>query len=271
MPHADSTAATLGTTTRRISRRRATSVTCRPAAPPKATSVNRRGSTPRRTETMRMPSAMLVLTTLEMPSAAAMALVPNWRAIALDRRLRRARVERNAPAEEVPRIEEAEDHVGVGDGRRGAAPAVAGGPRVGARALRSDVQDLAGHARDGAPAGAQRVDVERGERDLRDAHPLLPGELRLAVLQERDVGAGAPHVEGDQVALAEQAGRIRAGGHAARGARQHGAGGDAARLGDRRHAAVRLHDHHVTGVPRVLQLPAQARQIRATGPAPRRR
>ena len=28
-----------------------------------------------------MPSAMLVLTTLEMPSAAAMALVPNWRAI----------------------------------------------------------------------------------------------------------------------------------------------------------------------------------------------
>jgi len=38
--------ATFGTTTRRISRRRATSMTCSPAAPPKATSVNRRGSTP---------------------------------------------------------------------------------------------------------------------------------------------------------------------------------------------------------------------------------
>ena len=53
------------------------------------------------------------------------------------------------------------------------------------------------------------MDVERGQRDLRDADPLLPGELRLAVLQERNVGAGPAHVEGDQVALAEQAGRIR--------------------------------------------------------------
>src|SRR5206468_254819 len=48
MPHADSTAAAEGTITRWISRRRATSVMWSPAAPPKATSANRRGSTPRR-------------------------------------------------------------------------------------------------------------------------------------------------------------------------------------------------------------------------------
>src|SRR5207237_362359 len=55
MPQADSTAATAGTTTRRISRSRATSVTCSPAAPPNATSAKRRGSTPRRTETILIP------------------------------------------------------------------------------------------------------------------------------------------------------------------------------------------------------------------------
>src|SRR4030095_9989236 len=99
MPHADRTAATLGTTTRLISRRRATSMTCSPAAPPDATSVNPAGSTPRR------PA----------PGGG------------------------RAPAKEVPRLEEAEDHVGVGDGRGGAAPAVAGGPRVRPRALRSHV------------------------------------------------------------------------------------------------------------------------------------
>jgi len=40
MPHAESTAATDGTTTRWISRSRATSVTWSPAAPPNATSAN---------------------------------------------------------------------------------------------------------------------------------------------------------------------------------------------------------------------------------------
>jgi hypothetical protein len=77
MPQAESTAATEGTTTRRISRSRATSVMCSPAAPPKATSANWRGSTPRRTETILIPSAMLVLTTRVMPSAARSAVVPS--------------------------------------------------------------------------------------------------------------------------------------------------------------------------------------------------
>ncbi len=63
MPQAESTEATRGTTTRLISSMRATSVMCSPAAPPNESSVKRRGSAPRRTETSRMPSAMLVLTT----------------------------------------------------------------------------------------------------------------------------------------------------------------------------------------------------------------
>ena len=77
MPQADSTAATRGTTTRPISSRRATSVTWRAAAPPKARSANRRGSTPRRTETTRIPSAITVLMTRWMPSAATIRSVPS--------------------------------------------------------------------------------------------------------------------------------------------------------------------------------------------------
>ena len=67
MPQADSTAARRGRITRLRPSWRATSVTCRPAAPPNASIANRRGSTPRRTETSRMPSAMRVLMTRWMP------------------------------------------------------------------------------------------------------------------------------------------------------------------------------------------------------------
>ncbi len=205
MPHADSTAATVGTTTRRISSRRAISVTCRPAAPPKATRVNFRGSTPRRTDTMRMPSAMLVLTTFEMPSAATSGSVPSSAATFATAVRAASRPGRCARRESPGRIEEAEDDVGVGDGGRRAALAVGGGTRIGSCALRAHVQDSAGDPGDRPAAGAQRVNVEARQRHLRDAHPLFARELRLAILKQGDVGAGAAHVEGDQIALAEQA------------------------------------------------------------------
>ena len=83
IPHAESTDAARGTTMRVISSMRATSVMCRPAAPPKERSVKRRGSAPRRTDTSRMPSAMFVSTTRWMPSAASTRLVPSAVATAL--------------------------------------------------------------------------------------------------------------------------------------------------------------------------------------------
>ena len=95
MPQAESTAATRGRTTRVISSIRATSVTCRPAAPPKASRAKRRGSAPRRADTSRMPSAMFVFTTRWTPAAAAMGVVPTrvaraaiarWAAAASSRR-----------------------------------------------------------------------------------------------------------------------------------------------------------------------------------------
>src|SRR5215510_677063 len=160
MPQAESTAATRGTTTRVISSIRATPVTCSPAAPPKARSAKRRGSAPRRTETMRMPSAMFVLTTRWIPSAAATVLVPSR--FAGDRVVatvgKRRGTSTVAAAQEVGGIKEAEDDVGVGHGSRSAAAAVAGGAGQGARALRPDVENAARvHVGDGAAARAQGV------------------------------------------------------------------------------------------------------------------
>ena len=60
-----------------------------------------------------------------------------------------------------------EHDVGIGDGRRRAAAAVAGGTGLGARAFGPDPQD-AGRvdARDRSAAGAERDDVEARQRDL---------------------------------------------------------------------------------------------------------
>ena len=234
MPQAESTAARRGTITRRRSSWRAIAVTCRPAAPPKARSAKRRGSTPRRTETRRMPSAMRVLMTRWMPSAAAMRSTPSAAATRSTAASAAPPVEPGAAAEEVVGIEQPEDQVGVGHGRRRAAPAVAGGPGLGAGALGADVQHAAGiDPRDRAAAGADADDVERLQRDALAGEPPVGGDLRGAADDQRDVGAGAAHVEQDQVGLADQARGVAAAGDAAGRAGEHGAGGEPHGVGDR--------------------------------------
>ena len=49
--------------------------------------------------------------------------------------------DRHAPAQKVGRVEGLEDDVGVGDGRLGAAPAVADRTRIGAGAARADLEE----------------------------------------------------------------------------------------------------------------------------------
>src|SRR5258708_3527613 len=70
MPQADSTDATVGTMMRLISSSRATSAACKPAAPPKLSSANFRGSTPRRKVIRRMPSAIFRLIMRQMAATA---------------------------------------------------------------------------------------------------------------------------------------------------------------------------------------------------------
>ena len=69
MPQAENTAAFTGTTTRATPSSRASAAPCRPPPPPKAMSVNSRGSKPRLTETSFRALTMLALTTRITPRA----------------------------------------------------------------------------------------------------------------------------------------------------------------------------------------------------------
>ncbi len=170
--------------------------------------------------------------------------------VALQRRARRTGVERLRAAEEVIGVEVAAYEVGVGDRGPGTAASIAGRPRIGAGALRPDIEEAAAvDPGDRAAAGGDRRHVERGYVDLpaRD-HPLGDFE-RHPAFDEGDVGAGAAHVEGHKAAprvLAREIGaRLRAGGGAGK-QRMHGvAAGDRRRK--RHHAAVRLHQKTLLG------------------------
>ena len=102
-----------------------------------------------------------------------------------------------------------------------------------------------------------------GSATLARPDRLVAGEMRLAALEQRDVGAGPAHVEGDEVALAEQARGVPAPRDAAGRAREDGARGQAHRVRDGRDAAVRLHDQHVALVARLAQPRAQVAQVAA--------
>ena len=125
-------------------------------------------------------------------------------------RARRRDIERLRAAEEIIRIEIAADEVGVGDGRPRAAAAVAGRARIGAGALRPDVEEAAAvDPGDRAAAGGDRRHVERGHVDLAARDHAFGRLQRRAAFDEGDVGAGAAHVERDEPALARPRARDR--------------------------------------------------------------
>ena len=114
------------------------------------------------------------------------------------------------------------------------------------------MQDAAGiDPRDRAAAGADAGDVEAVEREPVAADAAAAHQRGLALDDQPDVGAGAAHVERDQVVAAEQLRRIATAGDAAGRAGQHAAGRQARRLGDRRHAAMRLDDQNRPAIVRL--------------------
>ncbi len=184
-----------------------------------------------------------------MPSAAATVVDAERARDASHRRLGGRRVEAGSPAQEVGGIEEPQHHIGVGDGGVTAPAPIAGGARHRARALGAHVQDAAHvHRRDGAAARSQRVNVDARQRHLAAAHRLVAGEMRLAALQQRDVRAGSPHVEGDEIALADHPRTVPASRDAARRPRQYGSGSQANRVLDGGDTAMRLHDEDAAGI-----------------------
>ena len=96
--------------------------------------------------------------------------------------------------------EVAEDHVGIGDGGL-ISPAIAGGSGAGSGAFGADPQGAAGIDRgDGAAAGADGVHVHHGHADGKAAEGVPGGDYRL-LPDQRDIGGGAAHVEGDEISV----------------------------------------------------------------------
>ena len=182
----------------------ATAAACTAPAPPNGSSVKAERSTPRLAANTRTSSAMRMSTMRWMPAAASSELhLQRLGDLARQRRARRRDVEHLRAAEEIFRIEKAADQVGVGDGRPRAAAPVADRARIGAGALRADIEKAAAvDPGDRAAAGRDRGHVERRHVDLPARDGALGHLERHAALDEGDVGAGAAHVERDEAGSA---------------------------------------------------------------------
>jgi hypothetical protein len=176
--------------------------------------------------------------------------------------LRRPAVERLAPAQEIAGVEQAEHEVGVRHRGLGAAGAVAGGAGDRAGAARAHLERAAwAEMRDRAAAGAECHDVEAVQRDALARHVAPAAERGLAFRDQRDVGGGAAHVEGDEVGGDAARGQRHRRRDAAGGAGERGADREPRRLGHRSHAAMAQDHEESAAVARLFQPRREAVEI----------
>ena len=149
------------------------------------------------------------------------------------------------PGETHARLEPVEHHVRVRHRRLSPSLAVAGRPRVGARAARTHHQDVARiHPRDAPAPRTDRVDLGLGGAVRVRTHELLVGERDHEILDETDVGARAAHVAGDEVGEVEPPAEICGRRDAPGRARQHRRDRQPAGALRGRDPTVRGHDEH---------------------------
>ena len=183
---------------------------CSGAAPPNATRVRPRASLPLSIAWTRAAFAMFSSTISLTPSAASSTASASGSATSLPhRRLGRVAVERHAAAGKAGRVDAAEQQIGVGHGRRGAAAAVAGRPRIGAGAVRPDGDPLQPvDAGDRAAAGADLDHLDDRDAQWQAAALLeavdprdLEGAvgLRLQIVDQADLRGRAAHVVGQHL------------------------------------------------------------------------
>ena len=167
-------------------------------------------------------------------------------------------VQPHAAAEEGIGTQAPQQQIGIGDRGPGTAAPVAGRPRIGAGRLGPHLQQAAGiHVGDGAAAGADGMHVHHRHRHRPAGDAAFGGQADVA-LDERHVGGGAAHVEGEQPFPAGQRAQETRRGQAAGRPRQQHAHRLAAGLGRFDGAARAL--HHGQGRPR-RQAGPQALQI----------
>ena len=119
------------------------------------------------------------------------------------------------------------------------------------------------HPGDTASARAHGMDVDHRGGDLPAGLKLLIGDVGNPVLNQRNVGAGAAHVEGDDLGFLQQLPDVRGGADASCRAGQDSPHRHEAGVFYRGHSAVGLHDQHVTQLGVCLEPLIQARKIAA--------
>ena len=150
---------------------------------------------------------------------------------------------RNASGRRVPRTRCASVTVG-----RFAAPPVAGRSRRRAGRARADPEQapVVGPG-DGAAAGPDGDDVDDRGLHRQAVDPGHRRQLGLAAGNERDVGAGTAHVEGDEVVVSGAGDTAYRADHAGRGAREEGRDGVPRHRFGRHPPAIGLHDAEPPG------------------------
>ena len=237
-------------------------------APPKATSVKSRGSSPCRAMAWLNSAYMLASATSMIASAAASTDRPSRSAIGPDRLAGARGIEPDPPAHEVVGVDQAADHEGVGQRRLGPAPPVAGRAGVGAGAPGADLEEPGPvEPGDGAAAGADRGDAD-GRHDHREvADVLVVGVRGLAAPHDRDVGARPADVEREQLLIARQLRRVDGADHPGRRPREQRLHRNVPRAPRRHDAAVRLGDVGLDAEADLAQPVGQAVEVgRQLGP-----
>ena len=172
---------------------------------------------------VRIATITLVASTRRIPHAASIGVIPSGLATRLaTASCAFALAIGIAPASSAVGIEMAEQDERVGQRRFAAAAVVARRAGKGARALRTDLEDVAQlHRGDAAAAGADGFDVDgvRAQRMPRHRHLRL--EQRPA-RQHRHVGAGPAGVEGDEILDALDVAEVAAADDAGHRPRHHG-------------------------------------------------
>ena len=156
-------------------------------------------------------------------------------------RARARRIERDAAADQ-GRRDAAEHEIGVGDGRLGAAARIAHRPGLGAGAARADLEmAFAADPGDRAAAGADGLDVDHRDAHRERADRAAIGDVRLAALDQAEIGRGAAGIERHHVGEAGDLGDHGAAERAGRRTRQRGGDRLAHDLLGAGDAAARLH------------------------------
>ena len=175
---------------------------------------------------------------------------------------RLVQVEGHLAAEKAGRAEPAQDEVRIGHRRLRAPAPVADRARVRAGAFRSHPKSASRvDAGDASPARSDRVDVDHGQLDRIASDLAFGRQPRRPALDQADVRARAPHVDGDDVRTLDGPGDEDPGQRPPCRAGQDGPGTHAAGRSGRDDPAVRLHDVEVRGDAHVLHLSLQVCHI----------